>query len=204
MLRSILSFLVALPLAIFAVPWCAMLLAQVWSARVTADAPWPDQPWAVAGGMVLGLALAWWKTPNWFIHTTIHELCHALACWTLWVRVRGFAASDGQGGKVEYDRCDPIRDTLIAVAPYTLPLMLGVMLLVHRLVPDEQPWPDIATGLVGLAIIDHLHGLYHNVRLNFWGGETDFAKAGRPLMLVLIVLSLLLTAATVVRELYAI
>jgi len=203
MIRSLISLCVAVALAVFAIPWCAHLLTDVWLTRIwQAPQPWPEHPLAAGIGAGLGVALMLWRKPNWLIHTTFHELCHALACWSLWVGVRGFATSDGRGGKVEYNQCDPFRDTIIAIAPYTLPLLLIPALVAHRLVPSDSQWEAVATGVVAFTWFNHLQGLFHNVRLNFWGGEGDLAKVGRPLSLVLIAGVLMLTTALTIHELW--
>ncbi len=178
----------ALVLAVFAVPWCWDLLVTVVNARRTL----PPAPWAIGGGLVLGLLLSCWRKPDWLLHTLIHETCHALACVVLRVRIRSFAATDGRGGAVEHDACDPLRGTLIAIAPYTLPLLLLPALAIRAFVVPG-PAQALMSAVVGFLFMTHLVSLVRNIRTNFWGADGDLAKAGRPLGLVMIVVALLLT-----------
>lgn len=204
MLRALISCAVAIPLAVLGLPWCWQVLVHQWSTRIAGSSdPWPDHAQAVVIGTVLGVALAWWKRPNWFVHTAIHELCHLLACLLLLVRPRKFTVSDGSGGAVEYDApSDPFRGVIIAIAPYTLPLVLVLALLARRFVPVAGPWEAIASGVAAFAFIHHLQGLYHNIRLNFWGKDSDLVKTGRPLSAVLIAGVLLLVTAWTIHELW--
>lgn len=203
MLRTLLSLAAAIPLAVFGLPWCAVLLAQTWTSHLGhAGNIWPVHPLAAGLGTLISVALMLWKKPNWFIHTTIHEFCHLLACLMLLVRPHSFSTSNGDGGAVTYQHCDPLRDTLIALAPYTMPLVLTAALLIRRFVPGDAPWPALATGFAAFAYFHHLQGLYHNVRLNFWGKETDLARAGRPLSLVLISGVLMLVTAWTMHEMW--
>jgi hypothetical protein len=144
----------------------------------------PQDPAHAAAGVVLGAALVWWRRPNWLVHTTIHEACHALVCVLLLVPVRRFQVSDGQGGAVLHDRVDWLRTTLIAIAPYTVPLLLGPALVAQELVP--RGWRPLASFAVGLLAVHHVHALWHNVRLNFRGRQSDLARVGRALSGVLI------------------
>ena len=185
-----------LVLALSILPACAALLVQVWQAR----GPLLD-PWYVLGGCSLAAALVWWKRPNMLVHTTIHELCHVMACVLLGVRVRAFQTTDGNGGSVLHDRVDPVRTTIIALAPYTIPLLLAPVLLLH-LVSSGQiaAWFAAAAGFL---FIHHLHALYHNIRINFWSGHGDLAKAGRLLSVVVILSVLFLVMAWCVATLWA-
>lgn len=206
MVRTLFSLLLAIPLAIFALPWCWNIVVHQFTSHISAAAnPYPEYPLAVGIGLALGLILMLWKKPDWLIHTTIHELCHALACLILFVRIRGFATSDGEGGKVTYDApSDPFRDIIIGIAPYTFPLVLTIALLIHRFVPMTDPWPAIATGIASFAYLHHIHGLYHNIRINFWGSEGDLSRVGRPLSFVLIAGVLLLVSAWTIHELWSV
>jgi hypothetical protein len=175
-------------LAIFAVPAAWDLLVWVVQARQRL----PPVPWAIASGVVLGGLVSAWRKPDWLLHTLIHETCHAVTCVVLRVKVRSFAATDGKGGQVEHDACDPLRETFIAIAPYTLPLLL-LPALVGRYFTTGSTGQAIMSAVVGFLLVTHLVGLVRNVRTNFWGAEGDLAKVGRPLSLVLIALALLLT-----------
>lgn len=204
MFHALISLAAAIPLAVFGLPWCWQMLARQWSTRIAgADYALPEHHLAIAIGLVLGVGLALWKRPNWFLHTTIHEACHALLCLALFVRIRGFATSDGQGGAVTYDAPrDPLRGILIGIAPYTLPLLLTGALLGRRFVPAAGPWEALFSGLAAFFFFNHLQGLYHNIRLNFWGKESDLVKVGRPLSAVLITGTLLLVTAWTIHELW--
>jgi hypothetical protein len=202
MIRAVLSAVVAVALAVVGLPWCALILYRVWLSHVwQAHDRLPQDPFAVLMGLLMGLALVLWKKPNWLLHTSIHECCHLLACLGLFVPVRSFQASDGQGGMVTHDRPDPLRDTLIAIAPYTIPFLLVPALLARVLVP-EGPWRALTSGLSAFAFVQHLQGLYHNIRLNFWGKDSDLARVGRPLSGVLIAGALMLVAAWVINTLW--
>jgi len=180
---SLIRLVVAILLAITILPLCGAWLMDVWRALYW---PPPDGAFLLVG-LLLGAALVWWRRPNWLIHTFIHESCHALACWLTGVRVRSFQATDGSGGAVIHDKVDPLRSTIIALAPYTLPLLLAPVLILRGFV-FRQPGPgrSTLTLLAGFLLVHHLHGLWHNVRLNFWGRQADLAKAGRPLSAVVI------------------
>ena len=189
--------LLAVLLAVFAVPAAWDLLVTVVQARRFV----PPVPWAIGGGAVLGILISCWRKPDWLLHTMLHESCHALACLVLRVPIRSFAATDGKGGAVEHDACDPLRGTLIAIAPYTLPLLL-VPALIARAFVVPGPAQALLSVVVGFLFITHLVSLVRNIRTNFWGADGDLAKAGRPLSLVLIVLALLATLAGTVIALW--
>ncbi len=204
MIRALVSLAAAIPLAIIGLPWCWYALAHQWSKRVAGGmGPWPEHAPVVIAGACLGIALALWKRPNWFLHTAIHELCHLIACLLLLVQPRRFTVSDGQGGSVEYVApTDPVRGVLIAIAPYTLPLVLVAALLARRFTATDGIAEAIASGAAAFAYVHHLQGLYHNVRLNLWGTDSDLVKTGRPLSAVLIAGTLLLVTAWTIRELW--
>lgn len=198
MLAALIRNLLGLVLGFFALPSCLELLIQV--ARRCDRLP-PD-PLAVGLGLVLGVLWMLLKRPNWFYHTFIHETCHFLACVLLLVKVERFTVSNGKGGEVQYvPPFDPVRGTLISIAPYVLPLVLTPF-LVARLFVIEGPWREILSALVAFAFLTHLHGLFHNIRLNFLPRDGDLAKAGHVLALVLITGSLLLVASAVLYALW--
>jgi hypothetical protein len=88
-----------------------------------------------------------------------------------------------------------VRATVIALAPYTLPVLLAPVLVLRIFAPEPSIWRATLAAAAGFFFVHHLHGLWHNVRLNFWGRQADLAKAGRPLSAVVIsgVLCLVLT-----------
>lgn len=181
----------------FALPWC---LAEL-LATVERHQHWPRQPWAVGIGMGLGWALVFLRRPNWLFHTFVHEACHALLCLLTFVKIRGVRFTDGRGGMVEHDQADPVRTTLIAIAPYTVPLLLGPALLARWWWPNG-PAGELLSGLCACLFIAHVHGLAHNVRLNFWGKDADLPRVGRFLALVLIIGTLLLLTALTIEILW--
>jgi hypothetical protein len=152
-----------------------------------------------------GSAVLWaiWRQPNWFIHTLVHEACHAILCVVLFVKVKSFAASDGQGGAVVHTKVDPLRTVLIAIAPYTLPLILGVALLVRMFVFSLPGLGQIIMdGVCAALFVHHVDALYHNVKINITGKQSDLVRVGRPLSLVLIATALSWTAAWTVIVLW--
>lgn len=187
----LLSLPLAVLIAVAGLPPLAAWVARVWSTRTGP----PEDVVPLAVGALLGATLAWWRRPSWLVHTAIHEACHALVCLLLLVRVRQFQISDGQGGAVLHDRVDWLRTTLIAIAPYTLPLLLAPALVAQELTPPR--WRPLLGVVIGVLAVHHLHGLWHNVRLNFRGRQSDLARVGRGLSLVLIAASLLGLAGVV-------
>ncbi len=191
----VIRFILAGLIAFFAIPWCATYFWQ--GAQLVG---WPDAGWWTIGAVALASVMVWWRKPNWLIHTMIHEASHAIVCWALLVRVRSFQASDGQGGKVIHDKTDPIRTTLIALAPYTVPLLLIPALVAHHFASGAaRSW---AAALVGFLYVHHLHGLYHNVRLNRRCAQADLVRSGRLLSLVVIVGALMVVTGYVLRTLF--
>lgn len=191
----LLKTLIAVLLAFSLLPFSFWLMWEAWSGR-SGILPSQD-PWWLVGGLAVGILLVLWRRPNALIHTTIHELCHALFCLLLGVRVTSFRVSDGSGGAVGHEQVDPLRGTLISIAPYTLPLLLAIGLLLHWWI--ASPW---LSALVGFLYIHHLHALYYNITLNFWGKQSDLAKVGRPLSAVLISSALFLSTWWTIRMLY--
>lgn len=194
----LLSIPLAVLIALGALPLLARWVAHVWQGLVGQ----PQDPTQLAAGVGLGALLVWWRRPNWLVHTTIHETCHALVCILLLVPVRQFQVSDGQGGAVLHDRVDWLRTTVIAIAPYTLPLLLAPALIAQQFATPT--WRPTATFAVGLLAMHHLHGLWHNVRLNFIGRQSDLARIGRLLSLVLIACALLALSGWIMLVLWEI
>lgn len=203
MLRTVVSWVVAVGLAVVALPWCVQVLAWTWQRDVIpAHLHLPQDPWAVGCGVIAASALMWWKKPNWFLHTLIHEASHALMCATLWVQVRSFRVSRDHGGEVVYDRPDVLRAALIGIAPYTVPLLLIPALLIVRLSADGSVWHAVGSALAAFTFVLHLQGLWHNLRLNWRGDDSDLVRLGRPLAAVLITAVLLLVTAWTVGMLW--
>lgn len=199
MLGPAIRLLAAAGLAVAALPSCWELLRRSWLAL-----PWPpSDALPLAVGAAAGILVVLWRRPNWLIHTIIHELCHVVACILLLVGFYplSFRASNGRGGSVEHARTDPVRGTLIQIAPYTLPLLLAPALLVRQFIPLPAPWPEALGAAIAFLYAHHLQALYHNVRLNISGDQADLVKVGRPLALVLIAAALLLVTAWTLRVL---
>jgi hypothetical protein len=191
-LSTIVRLLIALALAAGLLPLAWEVLA--WALR---GVRWPPPDvWAVSSGGAAGVGLMLWRRPNWFLHTAIHELCHLVACCLLLVRPTGISITDGRGGAVEHLQTGPIRSTLIAIAPYTLPLLLAPALGArHLLADDPGPWRTALSALSAFLAVTHLHALYHNIRINITGDQSDLVRVGRPLSAVLIAIALMLIAA---------
>ena len=200
MIGSIVRLLVAAALGAGLGPICFDVLQ--WAAKVVRW-PLPDTAATIVGAAV-GLLFLLWRKPNWFIHTAVHELCHLVVCLLVFVRPTGITVTDGRGGAVEHIETDPIRSTLIQIAPYTLPLLLTPALIVRQfIVIDPGAWRHALSGAVAFLAITHLQALYHNVRINLSGDQADLVKVGRPLSFVLIALALLLVAAWTIRVLWS-
>lgn len=174
--------LVAAVLGFLGLPWCVDLLADA----VRSHLHPPQDPWAVALGAAAGLVLALFKRPNHLLHTALHEASHALLCLLTAVRIRKVEFSDGAGGAVVHDQADPIRGTLILIAPYTVPLVLAPALVARMWVHQPGTAREVLSGLCAALFITHLSGVIRNLAGNFWPPESDCAKVGRPLALVLI------------------
>jgi hypothetical protein len=186
-------------LGLAALPWCVDLLFDT----LRTHRHLPQDPWAVAIGAVLGLLVVFAGRPNWLVHTLIHELCHAVLCLILGVRVRSFQISDGEGGFVKHDQSDVLRGTVILIAPYTLPLLLAPVLLARMWYHEPSPVRIGLSGAVAFLFVTHLVGLWRNVVTNFWGAEGDLAKVGRFLALVIILAVLILVVVWTVGTLWS-
>ncbi len=200
--RAVLSLGAAILVAVFGLPWCWLLLLGAWRRAAAVDDGMPLDPLALYCGAACALLLMLFKRPNWFLHTFIHESAHALMCLVLLVPVSGFRATHGHGGEVAHGRSGPLRGTLISIAPYILPLLLIPPLAAAPFVPGDGPWHPLCSAAAGFAALQHLQGLYHNVRLNISGPGADLVKVGRPLSLVLIAGSLLLIGTWVLAVLW--
>lgn len=189
----IIRLVLALVLATGVVPvlglWLSQAVDRVW--RQGLPPAWA----ALALGLTGGIAFALWRRPNRFVHTFIHETAHSLLCLLLWVRVRRFFVSDREGGYVLPAHTDPLRETLILIAPYILPVLLTPVLLARWLFGVDGPL-ILLQAACGWLLVHHLHGLTLNIRHNFFGRDADLPRVGRPLAVVLIAMALL-TLATI-------
>jgi Peptidase M50B-like len=185
-------------LGFFALPWCLGLLLDT----IRLHQHWPRFPAATATGFAFGIGFWFIRKPNLMNHTMLHEFSHYLLCKILRVRVSSFNATDGNGGGVQFDNTDPLRSTLIHIAPYTVPLLVGPALLARTY--WSHGWTGaILSGVVAFLFLTHLQGLILNIRINFWGADADLPKVGRFLALVLIAGCLLLLTTAVVAVLWA-
>ena len=191
-------FALGLLLLCVGMPACLQLL---WLTIQSHSGP-PQDPYAAAIGLGFGLAIALVMRPTWFIHTWLHENCHLEMCMLFWLRIEQFQASSGNGGSVVHQQVDPVRTTIIALAPYTLPLLLLPLALARYFVP-AGPWRQVLTALVVCAAIHHVVSVFHNVRTNFWPANGDLAVAGRFLSLVVISEILLLLASGLIWLLWS-
>jgi hypothetical protein len=186
----VLRLLLALLVVLGGLPLCLDTLLRTIDARHRV----PEDPLWLAIGLMAGLALVFTRRPNWFLHTMLHEASHLLMARMLGVRVHRFMASDGSGGEVQHAAVGPLRSALISLAPYTVPLVLGPLLIARALTPEG--WPRcVLSALCAVAFITHLTGLVHNIRLNLRDPAGDLAKVGRPLALASIACVLLLVTA---------
>jgi hypothetical protein len=186
-------FALGLLLLCLGMPACLQLFCLTLQAH-------PGPPQDVVGfacGLGAGLVLAILMRPTWFFHTWLHENCHLAMCVLFWLRIEQFQASSGNGGVVVHQRADPVRTTIIALAPYTLPLLLLPLAIARYFVP-AGPWRQAVTALVVCAAIHHVISVFHNVRANFWPADGDLAVAGRFFSLVAIAEVLVLVAAGLV------
>ncbi len=192
----IVRWIIALLIMCSIMPWSIDILADNWKQRYFV----PINGFSVLVGLLFGIALVLWKKPNWLIHTFVHESAHAIACLFLGVRIRNFQASDGKGGVVVHDKTGPVRSTIISLAPYTLPLTLIPLFVLHWFMTNPN-YLTILSGFISFAYVHHLHGLYHNIRLNFWGKQADLSKAGKPLSIACIISCLALVTAWTIKVL---
>ena len=181
---------VGVALGIFLLP-----LTARWAFTHIQNASWPaPEWWAILAGAALAIIMHLWRRPTYFLHTYLHENAHAFMCILLRVPVKGFTATDGQGGAVEHVRADPIRSVLILIAPYIAPFYLAPALVIRQLVPVA--WPEAGQGLwlmllqfvVGLALCWQIWDISRNLRYNFIGKDSDLQRVGQLLGLVLIAL----------------
>ena len=196
-ISSLIRNALGLVLGFFALPWCLSVLITT----IERHAYWPRFPVAIGVGAAVGIILMFVRRPNLLFHTFVHEACHALLCLLTFVRIRGVSFTDGRGGQVEHDQADPVRTTLIAIAPYTVPLLLGPALLARLWWHDEIA-SHALSGVCAFLFVAHLHGLALNIRLNFWGTEADLPRVGRFLALVVILGTLLLLTAGTIEVLW--
>ena len=199
-MATLIRWITAGVLAVTLLPWAFYVLVDVWRGKGNL-LPQQD-PAAIGVGALIGLVLVFWKRPNAFIHTFIHEACHAILCLLLGVRIMSFRITGDQGGAVSHESVDPFRETIVSIAPYTLPLLLSTALL-FRMWFDEPSNVRLAlSGISALLFVHHLQALYHNVRLNMWGKQADLVKVSRPLSAVLIAIALCFTASWTVWALW--
>ena len=190
-MATIIRLIVAILLALSLLPWAFYL---------TVDALRLEDTWfpqedrlGILIGACCGIAFVLWKRPNAFIHTFVHEACHAILCLSLGVRVTSFRVTNGDGGAVGHTSVDPFRGTIISIAPYTLPLLLGICLGFRMWFDEPTTTRHVLSALCAFFFVHHLQALYYNIRINMWGKQADLVKVGRPLSAILIATALCFT-----------
>lgn len=125
--------------------------------------------WFLAGGVAyyLVFGLVWRKYRN-LIHTTIHEWLHAFMCMIMFRDVVSVQSTSDQGG-VMYHRGDA--NIFIALAPYTLPILTYLTLIIASVMPSAVKWPYI---LVGFTFFLHMHAFKRQTRLD----QPDLQESG--------------------------
>lgn len=125
--------------------------------------------WFLAGGIAyyLVFGLVWRKYRN-LIHTTIHEWLHAFMCMIMFRDVVSVQSTSDQGG-VMYHRGDA--NIFIALAPYTLPILTYLTLIIASVMPSAVKWPYI---LVGFTFFLHMHAFKRQTRLD----QPDLQESG--------------------------
>lgn len=199
-MAALVRFILAIIVALTLVPAAAVWLAATAQRLLTIMPPAPG--WLLAG-LLVGVALIFIRTPDRFLHTLVHETCHAVACVLLGVRIRDFRASAHAGGVVTHQKTGPIRTVLILLAPYVLPLLLGPVLLARwwwQNDPDLMPWLQVAAPLM---LCNHLQGLYHNLRHNTLPRQSDLGKTGRLFGLGLIASALMATLTIALKVMWS-
>ena len=125
--------------------------------------------WFLAGGVAyyLVFGLVWRKYRN-LIPTTIHEWLHAFMCMIMFRDVVSVQSTSDQGG-VMYHRGDA--NIFIALAPYTLPILTYLTLIIASVMPSAVKWPYI---LVGFTFFLHMHAFKRQTRLD----QPDLQESG--------------------------
>ena len=125
--------------------------------------------WFLGGGVVyyLVFGLVWRKYRN-LIHTTIHEWLHAFMCMVMFRDVVSVQSTSEDGG-VMYHRGDP--NIFIALAPYTLPILTYLTLIIAGVMPSSVQWPYV---LVGFTFFLHMHAFKRQTRLD----QPDLQESG--------------------------
>ena len=187
---------IGVALGVFALP----VLAR-WAWHEITAAPWPPFAWwALLAGAGLAFLMHLWRKPTYFLHTYLHENAHAAMCLVLRVPIKGFSATDGEGGAGVHTKVDPFRTVLILIAPYVAPFYLAPALGLRQILPmiwpeTGQGWPLIGLQfVVGLAIGWQVWDLWRNVRYNFIGRDSDLQRIGQILAVILMSLAWILIA----------
>jgi len=117
--------------------------------------------WFLAGGAAyyLVFGLVWRKYRN-LIHTTIHEWLHAFMCMVLFKDVMSVKSTADDGGIMYHGGGSNI---FITLAPYTLPILTYLTLLIAGFMPAAVKWPYL---LVGFTFFMHLHAFKRQTRLD--------------------------------------
>lgn len=125
--------------------------------------------WFLSGGLayyvVFGLV---WRKYRGLIHTTIHEWLHALMCMLMFRDVVSVQSTASDGG-VMYHRGGA--NIFIALAPYTLPILTYVALMIASLMPASVKW---FYSMVGFTFFLHMHAFMLQTRLE----QPDLQESG--------------------------
>lgn len=124
----------------------------------------PPEAGILTGAAILAVVVVALR-PSILFRVVIHESAHTLFCLALGVPIKGFMASENDGGFVQHMRTGPVRTVLILIAPYTLPVLLAPA-LVFLMFADAGLPRQIATALVGFFTVIHLVHLTWNIRHN--------------------------------------
>lgn len=133
--------------------------------------------WFLAGGfayyLVFGIV---WRKYRGLIHTTIHEWLHALMCMFMFRDVVSVQSTADDGGMM-YHRGGA--NIFIALAPYTLPILTFVALMIASLIPASGRW---FYSVVGFTFFLHMHAFMLQTSLE----QPDLQESGlyRSLMFI--------------------
>lgn len=125
--------------------------------------------WFLAGGVAYYLVFGTvWRKYRGLIHTTIHEWLHAFMCMIMFRDVVSVQSTASDGG-VMYHRGES--NIFISLAPYTLPILTYLTLIIAGLVSSSVKWPYV---LVGFTFFMHMHAFKVQTRLD----QPDLQESG--------------------------
>ena len=173
-------------IAIFLLPWCAILTQTFFTAftRATVDQRlWAGAEfWFFSLGVVLWLIAFFGLSKPTIVYVFGHELTHAVWVWLMGGRVSKFKVSS-EGGHIVTDRTN----FWIALAPYFFPLYSILALLVYgvaSLVTEVQPYGRLLYAIIGVTWAFHFTFTCWMIPKN----QTDLSDHGTFFSLVIIYL----------------